>query len=342
MMGDLLQRISEEEREKARQTSMPDWMDPMLAKLTHDYFSGEDWVVERKLDGERIMAYIQPGGDVRIMSRNKKPANDNYPDIEEALADQAPAGCMLDGEVVAFNQNNVSDFHKLQPRMHASSREEAKRSRVKVYYYLFDCLYIDDHDITGCGLRSRKKLLRTAVDWDDPLRWTPHRNDDGLEYYQEACEKGWEGLIAKHAGSEYVHSRSSKWLKFKCVMQQEFVICGFTEPHGERVGFGALLLGFYRAGDLVYAGEVGTGFDNQTLRNLRDRLGSLQRTTSPYDRGEPETKEVHFVTPKLVCEVAFTEWTEDDHLRHPRYKGLRRDKEPEDVHKETESQAAEL
>jgi bifunctional non-homologous end joining protein LigD len=342
MATDLLEQLSAQERDKARETSMPDWMDPMLAKLTHDYFSGEDWIFERKLDGERVMAYVDPDGDVRLMSRNQHRLNDTYPEIEEALADQAPAGCILDGEVVAFNADGVTDFQRLQPRMQASSRDESRSSGVKVYYYIFDCLYIDGHDITPCAIRGRKKLLKAAVDWGDPLRWTPHRNDDGLDYYRQACQKGWEGLIAKHAGSPYVHSRSDKWLKFKCVAQQEFVIGGFTEPHGKRIEFGALLLGFYRDGDLVYAGEVGTGFDEQTLQDLGGRLRRLERQTSPYDRGKPETKEVHFVTPRLVCEVAFTEWTDDDKLRHPRYKGLRRDKDPQDVHKEVESQKADL
>ncbi|MGC9529664.1 MAG: non-homologous end-joining DNA ligase [Candidatus Bipolaricaulaceae bacterium] len=341
-MSNLLQRLSDEEREKARETSMPDWMDPMLAKLTHDHFTGEEWIFERKLDGERLLAYIEQDGQVRLMSRNQKRINDSYPEIEEALADQVPAGCILDGEVVAFDEHNVSDFQRVLPRRHASSRQEARQSGVKVYYYMFDCLYVEGHDITRCPLRSRKKVLKAAIRWDDPLRWTPHCNDDGLNYYKEACSKGWEGLIAKHAGSEYVHGRSSKWLKFKCVVQQEFVICGFTEPHGERVGFGALLLGFYRGDDLVYAGKVGTGFDDQTLNDLRGRLEALERETSPYDRGKPQTKGVHFVTPRLVCEVRFTEWTGDDDLRHPRYKGLRRDKDPKDVHKEAESQKGDL
>lgn len=341
-MGNLIDQLSDEARSKAREIEMPEWLDPMLAKLTHDYFTGEDWIFERKLDGERILTYIDPDGEVRLMSRNQKRANDTYPEIEAALGDQAPTGCILDGEVVAFDENHLSDFQKLQQRMQISSREEARSSDIEVYYYVFDCLYIDGHDITGCDLRSRKKLLKEAIEWDDPLRWTQHRNDDGLDYYREACDEGWEGLIAKLASSEYVHSRSSHWLKFKCVMQQEFVIGGYTEPHGERVGFGALLLGFYRDGDLVYAGEVGTGFDDETLEDLHDRLSDIERETSPFDRGGPEAKEVHFVTPKLVCEVAFSEWTEEDKLRHPRYKGLRRDKAPEDVHREDESQVADL
>lgn len=176
----------------------------------------------------------------------------------------------------------------------------------------------------------------------DPLRWTPHRNKAGKNYYREAFKKGWEGIIAKEASSAYVHSRSSNWLKFKCIMQQEFVIAGYTEPHGKRLGLGALLLGFYRDGNLTYAGEVGTGFDDETLRDLSSRLEKIERQTSPYERGNPAEKEVHFVTPELVCEVAFTEWTRNDKLRHPRFRGLRRDKDPEDVHKEVERQRVDL
>jgi bifunctional non-homologous end joining protein LigD len=321
---------------------MPDWIDPMLAKLTHEHFSEDDWLFERKLDGERVLAFIGDDGAVQLKSRDQKSLDDSYPEIREALSEHAVAGCILDGEVVAFDENQISDFQKLQPRMHVSSQQEALESEIDVYYYLFDCLYIFGHDITGCDLRSRKKLLRKAVSYNDPLRLVQYRNDDGLDFYQEACEKGWEGLIAKHADSPYVHGRSKQWLKFKCINQQEFVIVGFTEPHGDRVGFGALLLGFYSEGDLVYAGEVGTGFDEDTLVKLRERLDDIKRKTSPFDRGDPETNEVHFVTPKLVCEVAFTEWTDEGRLRHPRFKGLRRDKDPKEVHKEDQSQAADI
>lgn len=317
-------------------------MEPMLAKLTHDYFSGDDWIFERKLDGQRVLAYIDPKGKVRLMSRNKKQLNKHYPDIEDALRRQAPRGCILDGEVVAFNKQGISDFQKLQPRMQASSPDESQKIGQVVYYYIFDCLYIEGHTITKCSIRTRKKLLQQALEWKDPLRFTPHRNGDGLNYFKEACENGWEGLIAKHSASSYVHSRSRKWLKFKCIMQQEFVICGFTEPQGERIGFGALLIGFYRDGNLVYAGEVGTGYDDKTLKNIRSKMNRMERKTSPYDKGNPEKKSIHFITPKLVCEVAFTEWTEDDKLRHPRFKGLREDKKPEDAHKEAESQNTEM
>lgn len=341
-MTDLIDELSEAARKKATQKPMPDWMKPMLAKLTHDYFSGDDWIFERKLDGERVLAYISEEGEVNLYSRNRKEINNSYPEIQDALKKYVVKGCILDGEVVAFNKNHVSDFQKLQPRMHASSREEAKESSTKVYYYLFDIMYVDGHDVTQCRLRDRKKLLNKTVKAKDPLRLVKYRNDDGIAFYHEACKKGWEGLIAKHAGSTYEHKRSGNWLKFKCIMQQEFVIGGYTEPHGERVGFGALLLGFYRDDQLVYAGKVGTGFDDQTLKDLHEKMEKIERKTSPYDQGEPEEKEVHFVSPKLVCEVVFSEWTSDDRLRHPSYKGLRRDKSPKDVHKEEQSQITEL
>lgn len=341
-MTDLMNELSEEARQKAKKKAMPDWMDPMLAKLTHDYFSGEDWIFERKLDGERVLAYVGEAGEVNLLSRNKKELNDSYPEIQKALEKHAFKGCILDGEIVAFNEKHVSDFQKLQARMHVSSRKEALNGRVDVYYYMFDLMYVDGHDVTKCKLRDRKKLLRKAIKAEDPLRIVQYRNDDGLAFYKEACQKGWEGLIAKHAGSSYQHGRSSNWLKFKCIMQQEFVIGGYTEPQGERVGFGALLLGFYRDNDLIYAGKVGTGFDDQTLRDLRGKLKQIERRTSPYDQDESVEEQVHYVSPEMVCEVAFSEWTADDHLRHPRYKGLRRDKSPEDVHKEQESQVTEL
>lgn len=339
-MVKLTEELPEEELSRAEKVSMPDWLDPMLARLTHDPFSDEGWIYERKLDGERALSYIGTDGTVRIMSRNRKRIESSYPEVRRSLADQVPRGCILDGEMVAFGSDGTSDFQKLQPRMQADSEEEAEKEAVNVYYYVFDCLYIDGHDITDCSLRSRKGLLKKALNWADPLRFTPHRNGEGMEYYREACENGWEGLIAKRADSGYIHGRSGSWLKFKCVLRQEFVIGGFTEPEGQRSGFGALLLGFYENDRLVYAGKVGTGFDDETLESLGKRLKRLKRDTPPFS-SDPEEKNAHYVTPKLVCEVVFTEWTSDFRLRHPAYKGLRRDKAAEEVKREKGSPAAE-
>ncbi|RUO52781.1 ATP-dependent DNA ligase [Pseudidiomarina halophila] len=341
-MTDVLELLDDDDRERARQQAMPDWLDPMLAKLTHDHFSDDKWIYERKLDGERVNAYISTNGKVTLCSRNKKCLNESYPELVEALQGQAPRGAIFDGEVVALNSDGVSDFQRLQARMNVSTEQEARASDVQVYYYLFDCLYLDGHNITECTLRGRKKLLRSALQWNDPLRFTAHRNGDGIAYYKEACDNGWEGLIAKRADSSYVHSRSPHWLKFKCLMQQEFVICGFTEPEGERIGFGALLLGFYRDNELIYAGDVGTGFDEQTLKSLHKKLQSLSRKTSPFDTDAPSGDEITFITPKLVCEVAFSEWTADDKLRHPRFQGLRRDKEATEVCQEIADQVADV
>lgn len=341
-MTELLQQLSSDDREQACKQPMPDWLDPMLAKLTHDHFSDPDWIYERKLDGERVIAYVSAEGNVRLCSRNQKCLNNSYPELEQALKQQAPPGCIVDGEVAALNADGVSDFQRLQARMNVSDRNEACASDVSVYYYLFDCLYIDGHNITNCSLRGRKKILQSALDWNDPLRFTSHRNNDGIAYYKEACDNGWEGLIAKRADATYVHSRSPHWLKFKCLMQQEFVICGYTQPQGERIGFGALLLGFYRDNQLVYAGDVGTGFDDKTLQQLHDQLQPLSRKTSPYDKNSPVSDDITFVTPKLVCEIAFSEWTQKDNLRHPRFQGLRRDKKATDVHKEEADQVADI
>lgn len=336
-MTDALDALGEDDRDRARKKRFTGWTgEPMLARLSHDHFSKEGWMFERKLDGERVIAYASPQGAVRLMSRNRKKLNDSYPEIVDAVRAASPRGCILDGEVVAFDSGGVSDFQRLQPRMQSSSARESRESGIPVYYYVFDCLYVARHDITACTLRGRKAVLRAALDWDDPVRWTPHRNQHGRRYLREACRKGWEGLIAKDAGGAYTHGRSSKWLKFKCGRRQEFVIGGFTDPEGERAGFGALLLGVYRDGGLVYAGNVGTAFDDDTLESLRARLGRLERKTSPFDSGDAQGKGVHFVTPKLVCEVGFTEWTEDGRLRHPRFKGLRRDKDPRDVHREAQ------
>jgi bifunctional non-homologous end joining protein LigD len=204
---------------------------------------------------------------------------------------------------------------------------------VAVYLYFFDLLHAEGRDTTRLALRDRKSLLRRALSFGGRLRYTPHRNESGEEYFEAACSKGWEGVIAKDARSPYEHRRSRKWLKFKCVSGQELVIGGFTEPSGSRRGFGALLVGYYEDGDLRYAGKVGTGFDEATLERLGRRLKRLERESSPFGE-RPKEKGARFVRPALVGEFGFTEWTRHGKLRHPRFLGLRTDKDPEDVGRE--------
>jgi bifunctional non-homologous end joining protein LigD len=327
-----IRNLDERARGKIEKGDFPQWTEPMLATLTHDYFSDEDWIYERKLDGERCLAFIHEG-EIRLRSRNRKKLNETYPELAEALLDLRRDSLVADGEIVAF-KNNVTSFSRLQGRMQVQSAEEARRSGIKVYYYLFDLVHLDGFDVGGLPLRRRKTLLKAALPFNDPVRYLNHRNGSGLAYLREACRKGWEGLIAKEAGCAYVHGRSEKWLKFKCSMRQEFVIGGFTEPEGERSGFGALLIGYYDDRGLRYAGKVGTGFDRDTLRDLRSRLESIERKRSPFVDGGIEDSNVRWLMPKLVCEVRFTEWTSAGKLRHPSFVGLRRDKAAGDVKRE--------
>jgi DNA ligase D-like protein (predicted ligase) len=331
-MADLFQSLSPDVRKRLKKRKYPSWIDPMLAVLTHDRFSDEKWIFERKLDGERCLAFRQ-GKSVRLLSRNRKELNATYPELVDALDAQSVDNFVVDGEIVAF-KGKLTSFARLQHRMQIKDAGEARATGIAVYYYVFDLLYLEDCSTLDLSLRDRKLLLRKSLSYDDPLRFTTHRNTEGEKYYGEACQKGWEGLIAKQATGRYVQGRSKKWLKFKCVNQQEFVIGGYTDPEGERTGFGALLIGYYENDALQYAGKVGTGYDEETLNNLAKRLSRLERKSPPFTGSElPETG-VHWVTPKLVGEVAFTEWTRDGKLRHPRFLGLRRDKEPESVVRE--------
>ena len=329
----LLDILPDGARAGTARADFPRRPDPMLATLVDEIFDDEDWIYERKLDGERCLAF-KGDGEVRLRSRSDQDLTLPYPEIADALAAQDADGFVVDGEVVAF-AGGVTSFSRLQKRMQKSDPDAARATGVAVFYYVFDVLHLEGHDVTGVPLRQRKRLLRRLLAWDDPLRLTGHRNARGEAYLAEACRRGWEGLIGKDARASYVHGRSRKWLKFRCSHRQELVIGGFTEPQGDRVGLGALLVGFHRDGELRYAGKVGTGFDDATLRDLRGRLDARERETPPFARGDPPSGyRLHGVRPDPGAEIAFTEWTGDERLRHPRFLGLRRDKDAQDVTKE--------
>ena len=311
----------------------PAWFEPELATLTRDRFSDPAWMYERKLDGERCLA-IRDGDELRLMTRNRKMVSSTYPELAEALKAQKADDFVLDGEVVAFSDGQTR-FAQLQQRMQIGRPSAELLRTVPVQYYLFDMLWAEGTDLRPQPLRERKQRLHQLLDFADPLRFTEHRVGDGVEFYAEACQQGWEGLIAKRAGAPYVGGRSKDWLKFKCENNQEFVIGGFTDPQGSRAGLGALLLGVYDSdGQLVYAGKVGTGFDQQTLRRLHEELSALEQDRSPFDRGKPPRAGVHWAKPTMVAQIGFSEWTTAGQLRHPRFQGLRRDKSPADVIRE--------
>ncbi len=311
----------------------PDWLEPELATLTRDRFSDPAWLYERKLDGERCLSF-RSGGQVKMMTRNQKEVSANYPEIARALAGQGSNDCIVDGEIVAFKGSETS-FELLQSRIHVVSPGEQLLRKVPVFYYIFDVLYADDQDVRSRPLRERKDVLRSVLTFEDPLRYTEHRDTEGEAFYAEACKAGWEGLIAKLADSPYRAGRTKDWLKFKCETNQEFVIGGWTDPQRSRVAFGALLLGYYDPdGKLAYAGKVGTGFDTRTLRSLLAEMEQLGQDEPPFDYGDLPRHDVHWVRPELVAQIGFSEWTRDLQLRHPRFQGLRRDKAASEVVRE--------
>jgi|SRR6187399_336079 len=307
------------------------WREPMLATLADRPFSSENWVFERKLDGVRAICSCS-GGRPRLWSRNHRTLDESYPEIVDALDVHGAPDFIADGEIVAFDGPRTS-FARLQQRIHLTDPKRIEATGVRVYYYLFDLLAFGGTDARSLSLRQRKKLLRQAFEWENPLRYSGHRTGDGMEFFAHACRHGWEGVIAKRADAPYRSGRSTDWQKFKCAQDQEFVVGGFTPPGGSRIGFGALLIGYYDRNGLRYAGKVGTGYNDATLRELSRTLNGLARGGSPFADPVPE-RHAHWVEPRLVVQVAFSDWTSDGKLRHPRFTGLREDKAPGEVVRE--------
>jgi bifunctional non-homologous end joining protein LigD len=322
-MNRILKSLPEETRKNLIRRDQPSWMNPMLATLTDKRFSDRNWIFEKKHDGVRALTFCK-GKDVRIFSRNKLSFTGGYPEIVRSLQSQSSDNFIIDGEIVAI-EKGVSSFAKLQQRM---------RTVVVVYYYVFDLLYLDGYEVTHLPLLYRKQILRKALQYDRRIRYTTHRVGEGEAYFEEACRSNWEGIIAKRGDSLYVPGRSRDWLKFKCSQQQELVIVGYTDPAGKRTDFGALLVGYYSGNHLLYAGKVGTGFTAKTLQSLKKQLVPLERKTPVVQGIGLPRKNVHWVEPALVAQIAFSEWTDDNKLRHPSFLGLREDKNPREVVRE--------
>jgi bifunctional non-homologous end joining protein LigD len=303
---------------------------PMKAVLVDRPFSDPNWIFERKFDGIRCGA-IRSGGRVRLLSRSGQTLDRSYPELADALSSGGP-DLIADGEVVAFKDGRTS-FERLQRRMQSHDPELARRSRVAIYYYVFDLLELDGRDLRPRPLRERKRELRDALQWRGQIRFTAHRSGDGETYFKHACERGWEGVIAKRADSPYLATRSRDWLKVKCTHAQELVIGGWTAPKGSRQRLGALLVGYWDGDELRYAGKVGTGFDTATLELLGDELEKRERSDPPFSR-DRLPRAARWAEPELVAQIGFTEWTRDGKLRHPRYLGLRTDKPAREVVRE--------
>lgn len=300
------------------------WFPPMLATLVAQPFSRKGWLFESKLDGIRCLA-VRSGSRLVLYSRNRRSLNARFPELVAALQRQAARDFAVDGEIVVFRKNGVTSFAALQ------QLGQVKRP---VWFYVFDLLRLAGEDIRPQALRLRKQRLKTALNFTGPLRYHAHRQAEGEELYEEACRKGLEGLIAKDGDAPYQAGRSRAWLKIKCTGEQEFVIGGWTDPRGSRAGFGALLLGYHEDGRLRFAGKVGTGFGDELLRELPSRLAALARDSSPFAERVPGATKAHWVDPKLVGQVGFSEWTDAGRLRQPRFQGLRDDKKATTVTRE--------
>ena len=307
----------------------------MLATLTDRREFGEDWLLERKLDGERCVAR-KHDADVRLESRTGKDLTGTYPEVRTAVVGQAGRRMLLDGEVVAYDGEQTS-FGRLQQRLGVASPSCQLVGSYPVVYCVFDVLELDGEDLTAQPLLQRRARLAEAVRSSDALQLVEALRGDSKRRFAEACRSGWEGLIAKRADAPYTRGRSKDWLKLKCAWEQEFVIGGFTEPAGSRTDFGALLVGYHEDGRLRYAGRVGTGYSAATLRDLGAKLRALETPESPFVDARPIPHGTHWTRPELVGQIGFAEWTTDGRLRQARFLGLRDDKGPDEVVRERAS-----
>jgi bifunctional non-homologous end joining protein LigD len=315
----------------AAPSALPATLAPQLATPSDSVPDGDDWLHEIKLDGYRLLARIE-GGRVRLFTRQGNDWTDRFPTLARLAANLALRSAWLDGEVVSLDAHGRSSFAALQEAL-------SRKDDSALVYYAFDLPYLDGADLRVLPLAERKSLLARVLRATPQLsviRFGDHVAGNGSAFLAEASRFGLEGIVAKRATSHYRSTRTRDWLKIKCARRQEFVIGGFTEPAGARPGFGALLLGTYAEGELVYAGRVGTGFDDRQLADLRARLDALARKRSPFAKPVADApRDVHWVEPRLVAEVRFANWTRDEQLRHATFLGLREDKAAREVVRES-------
>ena len=282
----------------------------------------EGWVYERKLDGLRCVA-VRNGATVELWSRNHNSFLERFPEVAATVAALAPDSFVLDGELVAHDGSDFVGFGQLQQH----------QSQYRVVYGVFDLLHLLGEDTMSLGQAERRRLLSRVVADGRHLALVEELPGEPGELLTAACRDGWEGLVAKRAAAPYTAGRSGSWVKLKCSASQELVIGGWTEPQGSRTHIGAVLVGYYEDGALRYAGKVGSGFTTGTLADLAAQLAPLARPDSPFAERVREPR-VHWVAPRLVANVAFSEWTRDGRLRHPRFEGLRPDKDASAVVRE--------
>jgi len=313
-----------------RKVPMPEFIPPQLATLVDKPPAGDEWFHELKLDGYRLLCYVDRG-QVKFWTRNRKDWTAKFPNLGKAVKALRLKSAILDGEVVALDASGRASFQKLQQQIN-------KHSAAGLMFHIFDLVYVDGFLLTRCPLRERKQVLAEifeSVGEESPLRFSDHIEGNGAKFLKEACKYGLEGIVSKLADSFYESTRSRSWLKIKCLRRQEFVIAGYTLSD-KGIPFSSLVLGVYEKGKLIYAGRAGTGFSNQMRVDLKKMLDKLARKTRPFAviPSVPGLRRAVWTEPALVGEVAFTEWTDEGIIRHPSFQGLREDKKPTDVVRE--------
>ncbi len=321
----------------ACQAPMPSKIHPALASIADEPFSGLDWIFEIKWDGVRTLADVS-GNKVRLWARSGREISREYPELL-SMADALNAKeAWMDGEIVSLDAEGRSDFQQLQARMGQQKPSAQLIEQVPVYYYVFDLLYLDGHDLRGLPLIERKKLLREVL-LDDPLvRYSDHVVEKGKELYELAASRGLEGILAKKSASVYPEKRTSAWLKIKLYQDLDAVVGGWTDPRGSREHFGALLVGLYEGEELEFIGGVGSGFGGDAQKRLWDALRQRKTAKSPFASAPDTREEPHWVKPELVARVRFGGWTDGRHLRQPTFLGLQEDRDGKDCTFEGQAQ----
>ncbi len=315
---------------------IPSVIHPMLATPVDQPFDGPDWLFEIKWDGYRAVAFVE-NGDVRLVSRNQNDLTAQYPELQNLPNFVKAETAVLDGEIVALDEDGRSSFSLMQQRtgIRERGRRTAARSDIPVLYYAFDVIYLDGYDLHRVSLEERKQVLAGIITPGGSVRYSDHFAQ-GAALFDAAREKGLEGILAKRRNSYYAERRSQEWLKIKITQTLDCVIGGYTEPEGSRQYFGSIVLGLYdKQGRLIHVGQAGTGFSFSTLEEISELLRKRETNRSPFHGGVDALRKVHWVKPELVAEIKFTEWTHETpeggpKLRAPVFMGLREDKDPEE------------
>ena len=304
---------------------------PQLATLAGKPPSGDEWIHEIKFDGYRVGCRIR-NGRVTLVSRSGRDWTHAFPEIAAAAARLGVRDALIDGEVTMVLPDGRTSFQSLQQAL------TARGDRASLVYFVFDLLRREGERLDRLPLEERKARLRTLVGRrkGGRIRYAEHVQGQGPAFFEQARRLGLEGVISKRRDLPHRAGRHGGWVKTKCTMRQEFVIGGFTDPQGVRAGIGALAIGYFEGDRLVFSGKVGTGFTHTGALDLRRRLDAIARPSCPFDPPPPGLgRHAHWVSPALVCEVTFTEWTGEGRIRHPSFLGLRPDKKPADVVRET-------